>query len=160
MIWKEFSLTTLVSVPATYFKTYNLKFDGLFVVLFALILSAAAIRGRLRYHAGLLAVSLALGIVSYFMPTDAMGTEAIEVRLPAMMALALAASLRPDLEATVSVGRIAVGVALALVPTEVSRGCIGSPVDRNEVTSIAPMRPRRFRPARPPREIRANQADL
>jgi hypothetical protein len=115
VIWQVWSLSSLAKVFAAYFRSYNIIYDALVGVLFVLIVGAAALRGRLRYHAGLLAVSLMLGLVTPFVPMVAMGTNPLNARLPMMMVLAMAAGLRPELEVSVAASRFAVGAALALV---------------------------------------------
>jgi hypothetical protein len=114
VIW-QWSLSDLAPVFVGYFRSYNIIYDALVAVLFVSIVTAAALRGRLRYHAGLLAVSLMLGLVTPFVPKAAMGTDPLNARLPMMMVLAMAAGLRPELEVSVAASRFAVGAALALV---------------------------------------------
>jgi len=91
-------------------RTYAIWFDGLFVLLLALVPAYALLRRRLWFHHGLLAVAIILGIVSLFMPTAMAGTSAIEQRLPIMALLTLAASIRIDFDRR----PVLVGAAVAL----------------------------------------------
>jgi hypothetical protein len=115
IIWNEWNLKSLVALFSTYFRTYNIIYDMLVAILFVSIVGAAALYGRLRYHAGLLSVSLALGLISLFIPKEIMATSGISPRLPSMMVLAMAACLRPELRGTTVANSVAVGAALVMI---------------------------------------------
>ncbi|WP_062116646.1 hypothetical protein [Aureimonas sp. AU40] len=93
-VWSEISLTNAISVLLTYFKTYDLQVDAVYVVLFAGLIGLACLRRRLSAHAGLLLVAGLLAVVSPFIPVSYRATGAIDLRLPSMMVLALAAGVR------------------------------------------------------------------
>lgn len=110
IVWGEFSLYNFGSVLMTYFKTYNLKVDAIYVLIFAAPVVAAAVWKRLEIHWGLFLIAVLLGILSLGMPRQFMATGGIDTRLPSMMALAFAAGVRPNL----ALGRMAAVVAACL----------------------------------------------
>ena len=95
-------------------RTYDLKLDLGFLALLLLPIVISTILGRIRFHAGLLLAAVALFVLSNFMPTRVAGTAAIEVRVPCMAALTLAAALRPDISASILWNRIALAAMLML----------------------------------------------
>ncbi|WP_143524113.1 hypothetical protein [Rhizobium rhizosphaerae] len=96
-VWGEWSLSNAASVLLTYFKTYDPQRDAIYLTLFVALLGIAYLRRRLAVHWGLILVAALLALVSPFMPVAYLATGAMDLRLPSMMALALAAGLRPAL---------------------------------------------------------------
>ncbi|WP_075292337.1 hypothetical protein [Pararhizobium arenae] len=120
IVWNEVSLYNFASVLMTYFKTYNLKIDALYVLAFAVPVIAAAVWRKLEVHWGLFLVAVVLGILSLFMPRQFMATGGIDTRLPSMMALAFAAGVRPNLTATRMLAVVAGCLACVVVASRVA----------------------------------------
>jgi hypothetical protein len=119
VIWNPLTLKSLGSVLTTYFKTYDRGYDLIFVAGFALVIGIAAILGRLRLHAGLFAVAILLGFFSLFVPSYVLATAWVDTRLPAMAALTLAASVRPDFanSSVLRLGLVCVSLAFVALRT-------------------------------------------
>ncbi len=115
VVWQGLNPLRLASTLASYFKTYTLWLDAVFVIVFVSLVGAAMRFRCLRWHAGLVAVGFGLSVVSLVMPLMIFGTAAMELRLPAMMVLTFAAALRPDLPNHAFSPRALAGVSLALV---------------------------------------------
>ncbi|OLP58290.1 hypothetical protein BJF93_06665 [Xaviernesmea oryzae] len=97
LVWGEWSLSNAASVLLTYFKTYDPRPDAIYLALFVAVLGMAYLRRRLAVHWGLVLVAGLLALASPFMPVAYLGTGAMDLRLPSMMVLALAAGLRPEI---------------------------------------------------------------
>ncbi|MFC3127049.1 hypothetical protein ACFOD4_18430 [Pseudoroseomonas globiformis] len=95
VVWTE-GLTRFSALISP-LRTYHLSVDVALVGLVALAPLYALLRRRLSLHEGLFTVAVILGIASLFMPKAMAGTAALELRIPLMALLALAASLRIDM---------------------------------------------------------------
>jgi len=104
-----------LSIALTPLKTYALVPDLVTVAVFLALPLHALYRRRVQRHAGLLAVGLALFVLSHFMPGDAFGTGLLDKRLPVMSALMLAAAIRPQVPGGARGGAIVLAVLLGAV---------------------------------------------
>lgn len=100
-----------LSIMLTPLKTYDLVPDLLTVVAIMALPVYALLRGRLQMHFGLFWLAVVLFVLCHFVPSTLFGTGWIDKRLPAMAGLMWAASVRPQLPATVR-GQVLVGCLL------------------------------------------------
>ncbi|MBL8571926.1 MAG: hypothetical protein JNK84_22865 [Phreatobacter sp.] len=110
MRFPPLELLERLSITLTSLKTYALAPDLLALAAVVTLPLYALLTRRLAMHAGLFAASILLFVLSQFMPASALGTGYIDVRLPAMAGLMMAASVRPDFRESMRVRR-----ALALL---------------------------------------------
>ncbi|SFB18607.1 hypothetical protein SAMN03159496_02226 [Rhizobium sp. NFR07] len=80
----------------TYFTTYDLRVDFLYLLLMFVVVRETIRRDLIRVHWGLVLAAIATAIVAVFVPTLVFDTGAIDRRLPCMAVLAAVAGLRPD----------------------------------------------------------------
>lgn len=105
MSFPPLELLERLSITLTPLKTYALVPDLLALAAIVILPLYALFTRRLAMHAGLFAASILLFVLSQFMPASALGTGYIDVRLPAMAGLMMAASVRPDFREPVRVRR-------------------------------------------------------
>jgi hypothetical protein len=122
--WQDFDPVGRLGVILVPVRTYAHAPDILYLLLLVVPVVIAAWRGRLAVHGGLLAVGIALAIMSQFMPGSLLGTAWIEKRLPNMAALMMAASMQPMI--AILGRRFATAVSLALFVVSVRAAWIGS----------------------------------
>ncbi|TWF58256.1 hypothetical protein [Neorhizobium alkalisoli] len=96
MYWDNPSLIRSFMMLLTYFRTYDIRIDMIYLLLLLVVVRETIRRNLMRLHWGLILASIVLGLLSLVMPTQVFDTGGIDVRLPCMMALAAAAGLRPD----------------------------------------------------------------
>lgn len=99
--WAAIDIKSVVSVLTTYFRGYDFVLDSIVIVAGADVIALAVRWQCLKIHGGLLILSAFLAIASPAIPISMMGTSNIQKRLPSMMALALVAGLRPELQLVV-----------------------------------------------------------
>jgi hypothetical protein len=115
IIWQPLSLKEHLSVLSSPFKTYDRRIDAVFLFLLFVPLALAAAIRRIRVHAGLFLTAIMLLIFSNFMPLVVADTSSMELRLPAMAVLTLAASLLPEIPPSKQWQWAALSIALLLV---------------------------------------------
>jgi hypothetical protein len=121
IIWME----GLVPVAALLspLRTYSRWGDLIFWALVALVPAYALLRRHIHVHQGMFTVALILAIASLFMPKAIAGTVLMEVRLPIMAVLALAASLRisPPGRQAAAFAAVALGLLSVVRTADVAR---------------------------------------
>jgi hypothetical protein len=115
VVWQDFNPWRLLSALTIYFRTYDPRLDALVFAVFAGLLALAAVRGRVKFHAGLVVVAMGMSVAASFVPAQIMGTSYIHVRLPSMIVLMLAAGLRPSLSWFEQEKNYAVALSLLVV---------------------------------------------
>lgn len=115
ILWQEPSVFAYVSMLLTPIKTYSVRVDAMFGLIFAAPILVALAKRRLRIHWGLLIVTVLLFLGALVMPRKILGTGGIDTRLPCMFVLSLAAAVLPDFRLSRRGAALAVGLALAIV---------------------------------------------
>lgn len=118
MVWDSPTILRQAMLLLTYFRTYDLRVDLVYLVLMIVLVREAARYGLLQVHLGLTIAALVLGFVALFMPAAVFDTGGIDRRLPCMMALCAAAGLRPNVSGRLQT--IVLPAALFVVITRVA----------------------------------------
>lgn len=96
MAWQDAWSPRRLILLLTYFTTYDLRIDLVYLLLIFVIVRETVRRNLLRVHWGLVLTAIATAVIAMFVPTVVFDTGAIDRRLPCMVVLAAAAGLRPD----------------------------------------------------------------
>ena len=97
LYWHEPSIMRSINVLLTYFRTYDIRIDMVYLMLFIVVVRETVRHKLLTVHWGLVFTAIVTGLLSMLMPTQAFDTGGMDVRLPCMMTLAAVAGLRPEI---------------------------------------------------------------
>ena len=112
--WQKPGLIAHLSSLLSPFRTYEIRTDAVFLFLFFVPLALAVAMRRIRVHAGLFITAILLLVSANFMPEIIGDTSSIQLRFASMGALALAASLLPEIPSE-KLQWAAMSIALLLV---------------------------------------------
>lgn len=98
LYWHELSIMRSINVLLTYFRTYDIRIDMVYLMLFIVLVRETARHKLITVHWGLVLAAIVTGLLSMLMPSQAFDTCGMDVRLPCMMTLAAVAGLRPEIK--------------------------------------------------------------
>jgi len=115
IVWQQPTISAHISILLTGIKTYRFSVDAIFGVLLASPIFLALILHRLRFHAGLLIITIVLTIGSLLMPQLFFGAAGVDTRLPCMVALCLGVAVLPDFGFSRRGAAVATALAMLVV---------------------------------------------